>query len=186
MHVAAKNQDRPSIVKTLASGDFQYTITLRNSNKTGGLRIDVEAPIEGVLTTMTDGICFGVMLCKCNRKQPQPHRPQAWPGSAEVVNLDKCHITHDLQRQGHGTRIMTELIRWYRESKTQLLTVSVPHAKKFYTKLGFHMHRDLGTTQMDVGGSMETSCSKVTSCSTLTLRGYNVILTCATGTPPRG
>jgi hypothetical protein len=186
LHVTAKDQDRAIIVKSLTSGDFQYTITLRTSNKAGGLRIDVDAKIAGTKTKMTNGICFSVMLCRCNLKQPQRHRPQAWPGCEEheeKVNLDKCHIILAHQRRGHGTRIMTELIRWYRESKTTLLTVAAPHAGPFYTKLGFVFQRAHGIMQLSVDGSKVTSIS---SCSTLTLRGYNVILTCATGTQQRG
>jgi len=176
MYMAAKDQDR-SLVKELTSGDFQYTITLTTSNKTGGLRINLESEIDGVATKLTDGICFSVIVCKCNQKQPQPHHPQGWPGISDVVNLDKCHIVAAHQKQGHGTRVMTEVINWYRESKTKLLTVAVPQAGKFYKKLGFSMFYALGSMQMDVSRSMDTSCSKViyiSLCTALVLRQHIV------------
>jgi hypothetical protein len=153
MYVAAQDQDR-SLVKELTSGDFQYTFTLTASNKTGGLRINLESEIDGVATKLTDGICFSVIVCKCNQKQPQPHHPQGWPGISDVVNLDKCHIVAAHQKNGHGIRVMTELIKWYRESKTNLLTVAVPQAGRFYKKLGFIMNRSLGMLQMDVSRSV--------------------------------
>jgi hypothetical protein len=176
MYVAAKDPDR-ILVKELTSGDFQYKITLTTSNKTGGLRIAVESEIDGVATKLTDGIYFSVIVCKCNQKQPQPHHPQGWPGISEVVNLDKCHIVAAHQKKGHGTRVMTELINWYRESKTDLLTVAVPQAGKFYKKLGFSMFYALGSMQMDVKRSMNTSCSKViyiSLCTALVLRQHIV------------
>jgi GNAT superfamily N-acetyltransferase len=59
------------------------------------------------------------------------------------------HIVLAHQRQGHGTRVLTALIKWYFESTTAELTVGVPRKKEFYRKMGFNFSFPLKSYQLD-------------------------------------
>jgi hypothetical protein len=144
--------DSPSRTYVVDSGGWSYKIIASVSNKSQGMRIHIELNIDGDWTDLTDGIFFSVIVCKCNQKQssdPLPHHSQAWPGLAPSVDLEKMHIIISHQRQGHGLRVLTALIKWYFESKTGMLTVGAPSVKTFYRRCGFDFARSVGSTQLE-------------------------------------
>jgi hypothetical protein len=132
-------------------GDWSYKIIASVSNQKDGMRIFVELYVDGTWKNLTDGIYFSVIECKCNQKQPSDsllHHSQAWPGLATTVDLEKMHIVLARQRQGHGKRVLVELIKWYFESATKCLTVGAPSVKPFYRSCGFNYQYELGVTSL--------------------------------------
>jgi ribosomal protein S18 acetylase RimI-like enzyme len=62
---------------------------------------------------------------------------QAWPGLADKVTVDSCHVAKAYQRQGHGTRVMVKLLYMFAKCGTTLMQIEAPNAMAFYKKLGF-------------------------------------------------